>query len=177
MEVLKYIDEGNSERAAAKKFGISKGAVSLTKSRREEYTSQYEDENIPKDRCRKLRKTENEDVNELVWKWFQKARARNIPVSGPLVQEAAQSFAEKLGKDFKGSNGWLESFRKRYQIEFRDLQGESASADSVSAAEFLNRLDDICQGYVQEDIFNADKTGLYYKAIPKKSLVEKYRES
>ena len=43
MEVLKYIDEGNSERAAAKKFGISKGAVSLTKSRREEYTSQYED--------------------------------------------------------------------------------------------------------------------------------------
>lgn len=56
-----------------------------------------------------MKKTENEDVNKLVWTWFKKARSVNIPFSGPLVQEAAKSLAEKLRKEtLQASNGWLE---------------------------------------------------------------------
>ena len=176
-ELLRYLDQGNSERKAAEHFGISKGSVGNIKQRRKEYITQYEDDNIPNDRKRKIKQTENEDINKLVWAWFQKARARNIPISGPTLQEVAQSMAEKLNKEFKGSNGWLESFRKRHQIEFQNLHGESASADLEGAANFLQRLEEMCQGYEPEDVFNADETGLFYKAIPKKSLVEKYKQS
>lgn len=178
IEVIRYIEAGNSERKAAEAFKVSKGCIHNIKIRKEEYLSQYEDENMSKDRCRKIRKTENEDVNELVWTWFKKARAMDIPLSGPLVQEAAQNFAQKLGKEaFQASNGWLESFRNRHQIEFRTFHGEADSADSTSASEFLARLGEICNGYKLEDIFNADETALYYKAPPSKSLVQKYKKA
>jgi hypothetical protein len=63
---------------------------------------------------RKLKKTGNEDINEIVWDWFVSARAKKISVSEPMLQQKAKEVADTLGKtDFKASNGWLESFQKR----------------------------------------------------------------
>jgi len=75
---------------------------------------------------RELKKTANEDVNEIMWEWFVSVRAKNHCVSGPMVQEYTKKFAQKLGKtEFKASNGWLESFSKKHQIVFNELCGES----------------------------------------------------
>jgi hypothetical protein len=54
---------------------------------------------------RELKKTANEDFNEIVWEWFDGVRAKNHHVSGPMVQEYAKQVAQKLGKtEFKGLN-------------------------------------------------------------------------
>ena len=55
------------------------------------------------------------------WKWLWqweckgvvcKCAAKNLLVSGALVQEHAQEVAKTVGKsEFRASNGWLESFR------------------------------------------------------------------
>ena len=38
----------------------------------------------------------------------EKARANNIPVSGPILTEKAEQLASELGKpDFKATEGWL----------------------------------------------------------------------
>ena len=45
----------------------------------------------------------------MLFEWFKQARAKNIPVSGPLLQEKATIYAAKLVFDkFKASNGLLE---------------------------------------------------------------------
>lgn len=63
----------------------------------------------------KARKSRYEDVNDVVWDWFTKARSRQMTVSGALLQEKAKELAREMGKeDFAASNGWLECWKKRY---------------------------------------------------------------
>ena len=79
-----------------------------------------------------------------------------------------KSDPRKLRKiDFLASNGWLESFRKRYLIDFKNLHVEAESADTVSASQYVSKLPEMCRVYRSEDIFNADETPLFYKALPK----------
>jgi hypothetical protein len=48
-----------------------------------------------------------------------------------MVQEYSKQVAQKQGKtEFKASNGWLESFRKRHQRVFNELCGESSDVNS-----------------------------------------------
>ncbi|XP_025424407.1 tigger transposable element-derived protein 7-like [Sipha flava] len=75
---------------------------------------------------RSLKKTVNDEINKAVWNWFVKARSKNIPISGPMLQEKSKDIAIKLGNtDLKGSNGWLECFRKRHNISWNQVCGES----------------------------------------------------
>ena len=70
------------------------------------------------------------NIDEEVWKWFQKVRATKVSVSGPLIQEKARKVATDLGSsDFKASNGWLESWRKRHNVTHGAVSGEGAAVD------------------------------------------------
>ncbi|GBM93820.1 hypothetical protein AVEN_234927-1 [Araneus ventricosus] len=42
-------------------------------------------------------KTDNEEINEIVWEWFVDARRfRNLPITEPVLQVQAKDIAEKL---------------------------------------------------------------------------------
>ena len=43
-----------------------------------------------------MRKTENEEVNNIMLEFFMKCRAQNIPVSGPMLQAKAAEIASSL---------------------------------------------------------------------------------
>ena len=121
-----------------------------------------------------MRATGNERVNELTLEWFKCARSKNIPLSGPLLQEKARVFSRKLGiENFHASNGWLESFRKRNGIVFSCLSGEAASVSEVTVNEWQARIPHICKEFEPANIFNLDETGMFYRALPTKSLVLK----
>jgi hypothetical protein len=71
---------------------------------------------------------------------------------------------------FKASVGWLDKFKKRYNIQFKSLSGESAEVDFSAAEAYVNKLPEIVEGYAAEDRFNADEFGLFFREIPVKSL-------
>lgn len=120
---------------------------------------------------RERRKTANEDINEIMWNWFVSVRAKNHRVSGPMIQEYAKKVAQKLGTtEFIASNGWLDSFRKRHQIVFNELCGESSDVNSEITEEWIAKLPSIIEGYKHENIVNGDETGLFFHALPSKSL-------
>ena len=79
--------------------------------------------------------------------------------------------------NFQASNGCLERFRVRHQISFKTLSGESGSADQDQALDFRSKIVELCEDYAPADIFNADETGLFLKALPNKTLIEKYKKS
>ena len=86
--------------------------------------------NEPSSKQRSARKTGNEGINKLIWEWFKDMSRRKLPISGPMLQEKALQFAKDLGNtEFRGSNGWLESFRKHNNIAFYVKSGEKADVD------------------------------------------------
>jgi hypothetical protein len=104
---------GLSQRALAVKYNISLGSVSNVLKRKAEYLDDYganQNQNVK----RKIIDVNSRELDEKVYEWFVQQRSKNIPISGPLLQEKAREIAELLGDkmgSFKASNGWLEKFR------------------------------------------------------------------
>ena len=148
-------------------FGIGKSTVSNIIKKRDTYKSQYENNaNGSKRRFNNACKFDR--LNELVWQWFCQARAKNIPVSGPIIQEKASAFAKELSiTDFKGSNGWLDRWKARYSIKGFKVSGESAGVDGAVVENYRERIPEIVGDYSPEDVFNIDIESLTQATIVK----------
>ena len=120
---------------------------------------------------RKLKITGNEEINKLVWEWFVNIRSKNVPLSGPLIQAEAMNIAERLNiTTFKASTGWLNSFRQRHAIVWNSVCGEAKDVDEETVASWKEKLQNITAGYEAKDIYNGDEIGLFYRALPTKTL-------
>ena len=94
-------------------------------------------------------------------------------MSGPILLAKAEEFAKKLEvENFKASTGWLERFKERNGITFKQVCGEAKSADTASTdmTEWEQRLRRLLDQYTPNDIYNADKTGVFYRLLPNKTL-------
>ena len=69
-KVLLFLWAGHSERETVQHFSIGKGTVNRIKKNQDKIIALYEDSNISSYRCRKLRKTEFEEINLLTWECF-----------------------------------------------------------------------------------------------------------
>ena len=173
-QLIREHEENLSYRTLADKYKISIGSVSNIVKRKVEYMECYEtNENSTKKR--NLRDESSQQLDQQVYEWFVTQRSKNIPISGPLLQERARQISLQLdgpnAGTFKGSNGWLEKFRTRHGIKHRAICGESATVDPVTVDDWKTRLPLIIDKYAPEDVYNADETGLFFKALPDRSLV------
>jgi len=139
-EVLLRIQKGESQCKLAEQYGVSKTTIANTKKNEHSVTNAVES-NCSQNRKWKMRKTENEEVNNIILEFFIKFRAQNIPVTGPMLQAKAAEIASSLQiEKFTASNGWLEAFRHRNNINFRALCGESANVDKEAADDWKRLL-------------------------------------
>lgn len=165
---------GKSQRALAEQYGIGKSQVQRILKRKAELMTAY-GENAPSERKRFRHSTtqHNEDIDTLCYRWFHRIRALNLPVSGPLLQEKARGFAEGLGISsdrFKASNGWLDRFKNRHNINAGVICGESGAVDETTVADWHTKLPEILSGYDPKDVYNMDESGLFFRALPDKTL-------
>lgn len=168
VKVIEAVETGNRKKSdIAKEFGIPANTLSTIIKNKAKYENQSS-------LSKRIKGPEFKDVDECVLQWFRKCRDTNLPISGPLIQEKATEFAAKLGKpNFRASNGWLQNFKRRNEVGFKKITGESADVDDNVCTEWTEKLSDLTRGYTPEDIFNADETGLYYQCLPDKTLAFK----
>ena len=109
MNLIRDRESGLSFRQLSEKFQLSIGAVSNILKRKYEYTDDYH-ANQNKKAKRKVKGDFSQRINEDVYEWFVAQRSKNIPISGPILQEYARQTATELddSSDFKASNGWLD---------------------------------------------------------------------
>ncbi|CAF3999186.1 unnamed protein product [Rotaria sordida] len=172
INLIKEQENGFSYRELCDKFQISIGAVSNILKRKLEYTDDYE-LNRNKKLKRKSKNEFNQDINTHVYEWFTLQRSKNIPISGPILQQYARDIAQELDEstNFRASNGWLDRFRTRYNIHFRTICGEARAVDPNTVNDWKVRLHSIIEHYDACNIFNCDETSLFYKLMPDRSLV------
>ena len=130
---------------------------------------------------KKMRRADDLDLDTVLYKWFVQQQASGVPLSGAILQAQAEKFAKSVnGADtsFKASQGWLSRFKQRHGIGQISISGEIRSADDGAANAYPAELKKIIDagGYVAEQIYNADETGVYYKMLPDKTLAIKSDE-
>ena len=174
IELIKS-SSGKSQRHLAKQFGIGKTQAANILKRKAEFLDAYERANSAD---RKRLKPSNfnsdlQDVDTKVYRWFTQMRAQSIPVSGPMIQSKGLEIAKDLGITFQASSGWLARFKARHLITGCKLSGESGSVPQGAVDEWRERLPTLLQGYSPNNIYNMDETGVFYRALPERSLAVK----
>ena len=75
-----------------------------------------------------MKRAENEDLDKAVYTWFHNTHANNVPVSGVVLKEKALQFAKSLHlDDFRASDGWLDRWKSRHNVTFREVSGQQKS--------------------------------------------------
>ncbi|GBM02166.1 Jerky -like [Araneus ventricosus] len=87
-----------------------------------------------------------------------------------MIQQKTLNFNSKLGvsKEFQASSGWLEKFRN-CQLS---IIGGKLLSDNKAGNSFLAELQDLIvkEKLTAVQMYNCDETGLYWRALPMKSL-------
>jgi hypothetical protein len=166
-----------SKRSLAREYGVSEGAVRKVWENREAILHRSalltEEKKETTFRSSVGRFTELEDM---LYVWIDSMRRASLPVPPSLVIAKAKIIASNLSipeSDFKASWQWLSRFRVRRGLQKILLHGEGAEVNKndpeLLAA--LEELYEIISNYEPENVYNMDETGLFFRLLPRYSLL------
>ena len=105
------------------------------------------------------------------------ACSKNIYPCGPQLFTKVKEIAAQLGvPNFKGTNGWLEKWKRRYNVRKVAVSGESGEVSGVTVCAWKERLPEILRGYDKKNVYNLDETGCFWKALPQQGFAEKGKQ-
>ena len=85
-----------------------------------------------------------EDLNEALYEWYLLAVSKNTYPDGTQLILKAKEIANRMDvHEFKGSNGWLEKWKLRYNIRQMTICGESGDVSGDTVTSWKERLPEI----------------------------------
>lgn len=137
---------------------------------------------------KKMRLANEEEIDRAVYSWFLTLRQHGVPLSGPVIQAQAEAFARQIyGPEctFKASHGWFWRWQKRHGISSQRIYGEAEPPvagpapvkEEPAQPPGAGLLPDGAPatlphsegGYGDEQIYNANVTGLYWRLLPEQA--------
>lgn len=115
-------------------------------------------------------------IEEKLYDWINSMRLAKLAVPPSLAKEKAAEIAEELNitkEQFKASWQWLSNFRSRYGINNMSLHGEEAEVDKNDPVllESLNKLYNQIKEYKCDNVYNMDECGLFFRMLPRYTLL------
>ncbi|GFT97592.1 jerky protein homolog-like [Trichonephila clavipes] len=182
LEVLKRLYKGEGVTKLATEFNVGKATIcDWRKNRRklEQYCANSSGETLENRQTAK--QSLYDKVDNALHIWFTQERQRRTPLSGPIIQEKAIQLNKLMNGDasFSASIGWLDRWKKRHGVRQLTITGEKLSSDFDATKEYVTTFVNlIAEGnYSPQQIYNADETGLNFRALPKKSLASQDEKS
>ncbi|NXQ37556.1 TIGD4 protein, partial [Alaudala cheleensis] len=168
IDIISAVESGKKKADIAAEYGIKRNSLSSIMKNKEKVLEAVETLRVYT-RRKRLRTAVHADVEDALIKWYRIAQRFHVPVNGPLLRLKAIDFAQKLGHgDFKCSNGWLDRFKARYDLDFRAQPVEAAATPTAGIPTlwyqnvFLSYLKD----YQPKNVFFMQETGLFYQMLP-----------
>ena len=106
--------------------------------------------------------------------WVMRMWELGVHITDGIIQEKARQISierrvaglnrTQYGLNF--SNGWLAGFKKRHSLKSHKSHGEIAGADREAARNCLPILRGLVREFGEENMYNADETGLCYRRSP-----------
>ena len=116
-------------------------------------------------------------LNEILFEWYKRCSASNIYPNGAMLKKEAMAIKEQLKSsdfdDFRASDGWLDRWKTTYFVKERRIVGEAGDVSTETVTSWMERINELIEGYYLENIWNMDESGCFFKALPDKGLVEK----
>ena len=169
-EAIKKLESGCANKNVAADYDVSPSTLSTWLKSKDKIVKAFEGGTSSK--TQKLKPCGNENLERALYTWFVQMRRQGVPVSGPVLREKALSYAKEMDvKDFIASNSWFDRWKSRHGVAFKAIAGEAQSCTLEMTASWKeSTLPTLLSNYALRDIFNADEFGLFYKALPDKSM-------
>ncbi|XP_034963264.1 tigger transposable element-derived protein 1-like isoform X1 [Zootoca vivipara] len=185
--VLDLLRTGLSVSKVARVYGRNESSIRAIKVREREIrqavasgapitakvTSQVRDQTLVK-------------AEKALYLWLEDMNAQGVPIDGNMMREKALDLYALFKplteegrpcdeKEFKASQGWLNSFRNRFNLKNGHSPGDAAPASKQAAKPYSKQLKKLIEekGYLPEQVFNAGETGLFWKKMPSRTYISK----
>uniref|UniRef100_A0A1E1X330 Putative tigger transposable element n=1 Tax=Amblyomma aureolatum TaxID=187763 RepID=A0A1E1X330_9ACAR len=174
VKILKELNEGISRQEVMKKYGVKRSTLSDYVKNKEKIFEAFDSGKFTGKRKR-LRTAAHPKLEEALLRWITDMRDGQLPLSGPLICQQADRYAQKMNiESFSASEGWFARFKERHGLVFRNVCGEKAAVDERRIADWkTTELLQYLARYEPADVFNADETALFFKALPDKTITFK----
>ncbi|KAG7169142.1 Tigger transposable element-derived protein 1-like 38, partial [Homarus americanus] len=183
-KIIQELEKGTRQVDLARQHGVNESTIRTIKK---DAAKIKEHMNITKSTGASMIKYFHNQVllktEKLLVSYLVRQARRNMAVDTRSFKEYARELyaavSRKMGitepKPFNASSGWLQRFKKRNKITNINIGGEETSADRVAAREFPPFLREIMEEgqYTDDQVFNMDESGLFWKKLPSKTFVVK----
>jgi hypothetical protein len=143
-------------------YDLASSTVATIMKNKEKILAEYESNAAGSKRNQassRIKQPTYQDIDNAVKEWQTISINKNVVISGPEIQNQALKYASILNHpEFKASNGWLQRFKERNQISFREIsatfmhQAEEFVDEPeqvISGAQAMRGLDDFKKFLVQ----------------------------
>jgi len=114
-------------------------------------------------------------VDKLLLEWItavERLGHAAVPVLFALLQEKAAETGRRLGlATFRASRGYVCGFLSRNGLASMRLHGQAGAVDTIAIERDLDKLQEELVAFKDDDIFNMNATGLFYRCLPSQSYV------
>lgn len=113
-------------------------------------------------------------LDTALFEWQQRIQQAGGLINSEILREKARDFWLQIPEYQclpipQFSDGWLNRFKKRHAIRKITYHGEATSIPP-SAYEEMKTVRTLCGEFAEEDIYNMDETGLFWRKAPHSGL-------
>ena len=179
LQIIKKLENPNysSMRSIARDFGVGEKTIRDIKKNMIQIKariSQTSEEQRKK--TKRISIARFPVLEQCLFDWLGASQVAGLTISPCMLKHKARALAVSQNipeGDFVGSNGWYHRFRKRWDIGATFLYGEGGEVDKDDPVllEKLRQLETMIKKYDNDNIYNMDETGLFYRLIPRYTLL------